>query len=290
MVRMLFLACALLAWQAPDLGALLDRVSEEAGKLARKAPAFISTETLRHRAFFGAPPVGRVGPGPSERFTERVIVSDYTVGPLKGSNSTSLVEFREVVSVNGRKVQPGEGARHALSLGLPSIDDQARKRMLEDFARHLPGAVATDYALMLLYFGSSTRDELLVNLSGQENVGGDDAVVLDWRQQSSGAGELVFAGREASRQRLAGRLWVRKTDGLPLRIWAWAAQRVAGKTVSDEATVDYTMTQHGFVAPASVHHQHFVDRKLTTDNLYTYSQFRLFGTNTEIHFQTQPAQ
>jgi hypothetical protein len=290
---MLFLAAALFAWQAPDVAALLDRVAEEAGLLAQKAPRFFSTETLLHRAVSRPRPLVRAGGAASKpvavKLTERVIVSEYTVGPLKAPASGSLLEFREVVSVDGRKVQSSGTARHALSLGLPSADDQARKRMLEDFAKYTIGAVATDYALVLLSFADGSREDLRITLSGDSRVGDDEAALFVWDQQSSEKGQVIFAGRETARQPLSGKLWVRKTDGLPLRIWVWAAQRVGEYIVRDEATVDYAMTPHGFVAPQSIHHLHIVEGQMTAENLYTYSPFRLFGADSEIRFQAQPA-
>src|SRR6185312_9900228 len=89
---------------------------------------------------------------PAPRLQIRNVLSEYSVGILKDSPSRSLTEFRQVVSVDGRRVQSPESARHALSIGLKAPDDRARKRMLEDFARHGLVDVATDYGLILLAF------------------------------------------------------------------------------------------------------------------------------------------
>jgi hypothetical protein len=49
--------------------------------------------------------------------------------------------------------------------------------------------------------------------------------------------------------------------------------------------VDFVLARSGCVTPASVAHRHFVDDKILTENLYTYSPFRLFATDTTIRYE-----
>jgi hypothetical protein len=209
------------------------------------------------------------------------------VAPLKDSESKDLVEFRQVISVDGRAVQSAESARHALSLGVLSAGESARKRMLEDFAKHGLEDVATDYALVLLAFTNLGQRSLKILPSGEERVGADDALVFAWAQSTPGGGELSFDGNQSARVPLTGKLWARKSDGVPLRVWVWAIQKVSGR---DEATIDYAMSAHGFVAPVSVLHHHLVDGQLRTENLYRYDPFKLFGADTRIQFAKPPDQ
>ncbi|MGA2724277.1 MAG: hypothetical protein ABSG79_17945 [Bryobacteraceae bacterium] len=287
----------LLAAQAPapqlTLPEILDRVAEEAEVLEQNAPKALTQETLEQRALVPPsrfqPRVGQAATvAPKPRLVVREIVSEYSVGTLKESDSRDLLEFRQVVSVDGRKVQSAEHARHALSLGIQSPDDRVRKRMLEDFAKHGLVDVATDYGLILLAFTKRGLANMQLKLAGEARVGAENALVLSWRQTSAAGGELEFFGNQAVRRPLQGTLYVRKSDGLPLRVQAWAEHPDTNRMIRDEAAVDYALSTHGFLMPASVVHRHLVDGRLRIENLYRYEPFKLFSTDAEIKFSEVP--
>jgi hypothetical protein len=272
-----------------DESTLLSRVAEEADVLEQNLPKAITRETLEQRALL---PPSRFRPRagaaalevPTPRLLVREVVSEYTVAPLHESNSQSLVEYRQVFTVDGKAVQSEEKARHALSLGMKSLDDRLRKRMLEDFAKHGLVDVATDYGLILLEFTRKGQAELEIRRLGEDRVGSETAIVFSWRQKSPERGELEFNGRRADRHPLEGRLWVRATDGVPLRVHVWAEHLQADHKLRDEAAVDYTLNSRGFLTPASVLHQHLVDGQLMTENHYTYEPFKVFSADAEIKF------
>ena len=299
-----FLACALNPAQ-PSLPDLLSRVAEEADMLQQNAPKSLTQEILEQRALLPAtrfrPRIGRKATAEVQppRLVVRQIVSEYSVGTLKGSTVQNLTELRQVISVDGRKIQSAERARHALSLGITSPDDRIRKSMLEDFARHGLVDIATDYGILLLAFNKRGLQNMIVVLAGEEQVGTDAAWVLNWQQTSPDAGMLEFLGKQASRLALQGRLLVRQSDGMPLRIQSWsehpqdATSRLPKSwsrhpetthMVRDEATVDYIQSAHGFLTPASVVHRHMVDGLVITENLYRYEPFKMFSADAEIKF------
>ncbi len=78
---------------------------------------------------------------------------------------------------------------------------------------------------------------------------------------------------------------MRASDGLPLRIEAWAEYEQAKRKIRDEASVDYVMSSHGFLTPASVVHRHIVDGQTITENLYRYERVSavLVGFGTQIY-------
>jgi hypothetical protein len=273
----------------PDI---LSRVAEEAELLAQKVPNALAQETLEQRTLrmLWPPPTGNKDDQASELRLARTIVSEYTVAPLKDSESKELVEFRQVISVDGRAVQSAESARHALSLGVLSAGESARKRMLEVFAKHGLQDVATDYALILLAFTNLGQKSLKILPSGEDRVGPDEALVFAWAQSTPGGGQLSFHGNQSARLPLTGKLWARKSDGVPLRVWVWAVQTVTGHSIRDEATIDYVMSTHGFVMPVSVLHHHLVDGQLRTENLYRYDPFKLFSADIQIQFPEPDAQ
>ena len=97
---------------------------------------------------------------------------------------------------------------------------------------------------------------------------------------------------------MRGRLLVRKSDGLPLRIQSssehsqdatqallqvWSGHPPTVR-VRDEATVDYVRSAHGFLVPVSVVHRHIVEDKVMTENLYRYEPFKMFSADADIKF------
>src|SRR5438067_16426 len=121
----------------PQTAEILSRVAEEAEILLQNIPKSLTQETLEQRTLLPPtrfrPRVGKAATEPSKpRLQVREIVSEYSVGTLKEADAPMVCEFRQVISVDGRKVQSAASARHALSLGLKAPGDRARKRMLED--------------------------------------------------------------------------------------------------------------------------------------------------------------
>ena len=225
---------------------------------------------------------------PRPRLVSHEVVSEYSVGPLKNSDSHNLFEFRRVISVDGKAVRTLESARRELTLGMRSQDDAVRKRMLQDYAKYGLVDVATDYGLILLAFTKRGMEGIEIKPGGKDRIGADAALIFDWKQSNSDAGELEFRGRQAVRRALQGRLWVRAGDGLPLRVQAWAEYEESKHQIRDEASVDYIVSTHGFLTPASVVHRHIVDRQLMTENLYRYDPFKLFAADSELKFTTSP--
>ena len=272
---------------------LLARVAEEADAMAQNIPRTLTIETLEQRS--NRPPerfrprAGTTANTPALSSAVRQVVSEYSVGTLQEADSPDLHEFRQVISVDGQPVQTEESARRALSLGLQAPSDRTRKRMLEQFAKHGLVDIATDYGLILLEFTRRGWANLQFGPSEESRLGTYAALVLEWKQLSTTGGELQFHGRRVVHQSLAGRLWMRKSDGLPLRVEAWAELRDGNRSVRDQATVDYVMSSHGFPTPASVVHRHLVDGQVMTENLYRYATFRMFGAQTDIKFTEEPA-
>jgi len=271
----------------------LSRVSEEAALFQENLPKSLTQETLSQKAWmppsrFRSSVAPTVVTPPKPRLVSHEVVSEYSVGPLKNSDSHNLFEFRQVISVDGKAVRSTESARRELTIGIRSQDDAVRKRMLQDYAKYGLVDVATDYGLILLAFTKRGLEGLEIKPAGQSQIGADQVLLFAWKQSGSDAGELEFRGRQATRQALQGKLWVRASDGLPMRVDAWAEYEQSKHRIRDEATVDYAVSTHGYLTPASVLHRHIVDQQLMTENLYHYASFKLFGADSEIKFTEDP--
>jgi hypothetical protein len=267
---------------------LLARVAEEADAMAQNIAKTLSIETLEQRSAgqpararprFGAAPAAHPG-----HLTVRQIVSEYSVGAWRETDSRDLHEFRQILSVDGLPIQTEETARHTLSLGMQSPSDRIRKRLLQQLASFGLVDIATDYGLILLEFTRRGWENLQFGSTAEARLGTSTALVLSWKQRSTAGGELEFHGRQVVRQPLEGRLWMRRSDGLPLRVEAWAEVRDGGHTVRDQASVEYAMSSHGFLTPASVLHRHSVDGQVMTENLYRYQPFKMFRADAAVKF------
>jgi hypothetical protein len=210
---------------------------------------------------------------------------------LNESESRDLVEFRQVVSVDGKPIRSQASARHALSLGLQSPDARVRKRMIEDFARNGLVDIATDYGLILLAFGKRGMADMEFGEEPERQAGAETVRSILWKQMTAAGGELQFHGRQFTRIPLAGHLLVRKSDSLPLAVQVWAESVDSNKLrIRDEALVTYQMSEHGFLTPVSVVHRHLVNGAILTENHYRYEPFKLFSADAEIQFNEVPDQ
>jgi hypothetical protein len=265
---------------------LLDRTTREAEAFREKIRFAISRETLVQRSYM-LPPHSHIAIGAAAlplrpRFILHEIVSEYSAAPLKGSGPPQLVEFRELLTNNGMPAKTPESARRALQQDVQAGDERIRRRILEEFTSLGLVDVATDYGLILLAFTREGLRDLEVTPGDEGFVGAEPARALLWRQTTGGAVE--FRGRKVARRPLEGTLWIRRSDGLPLRISCRLEHPDGKHVLRDDATVDYAAGALGFLTPASVVHRHFVDGEALTENLYTYEPFRLFGAESTIQF------
>jgi hypothetical protein len=278
--------------QQPEIGRMTARLAEEAEVFAQAARAVLSEETLRQRTRKPAPRFKpRIGESavaaPKEEFLHREIVSEYGYSTFKNSPG-ALHEFRQVVSVDGRKVLSVEKARQTLTLGVSSADDRLKQQMLREFEKHgLVGAV-TDFGQLVLLFTKRGLANYEFEFIGEEWIGAEKAAILSFRQKGGGGSLTVFSGREAHRNALQGTIWLRASDHLPLRIRLNSERREGEIIIRTEATVDYDMSAHGCLLPASVAHRDFAVGKLLTENLFQYAAFRRFGAQSELKFTETP--
>jgi hypothetical protein len=276
-----------------SLAPVLSRVTEESAVFQQSIVKALSQETLEQHSWMPPsrfkPRIGQTAAAvPKPRLQTRVIVSEYSVGALKESGSHDLVEFRQVVSVDGVAIRSQASARHALSMGLQSPDDRIRKRMLEDFAKNGLVDIATDYGLILLAFSKRGTADMQFGEEPERQIGADPARCLTWKQLTAAGGELQFHGRQFTRIPLAGRLLVRKSDSLPIQAEVWAESLDNKMKIRDEATVAYRMSDHGFLVPAWVVHRHLINGAVLTENHYRYEPFKLFSADAEIQFTELP--
>ena len=279
--------------QAPDtLTRALNRVSEEAELFARAAPLMISQETLHQHALRGQSRFRpRIGAEALKShpliYQDRVLVSEYGYTTLAGSPGV-VREMRRVVSVDDRKVESVEKARQALTLGLKSDSDRAKKKILQDFEKNGLIGAAVDFGQILLQFRRRNLAKFQFELRGETRSGPDEVLVIAFRQQGGLGGLTIYQGNSANRAELTGEVWVRKNDFLPVRVILVTERKASDAVTRHVAAIDYQRTPFGVLAPAAVKHQEIVDNNLKTENMYEYTPFRKFAAEAEIKFTEVP--
>lgn len=273
---------------APQIERLLARVGEEAEVFRQAAVKLIAQETLRQRAL-QAPPRFRPRAGKAARrpapleYRTREIVSELSYGILRESPGV-LHEFRQVIRVDGRPVINRQQARRRLLGGLRSADDRARHQLLESFARHTLRGAATDFGPALLLFLPHRMADFRFEPAGRARLGAEAAFILRFRQIAGYGALAVYQERELVRQPLEGELWVRESDGLPLKIQLSGRRQQGGQQLTDMATVDYAQSPHGVLVPVSVVRRLYAGDLLLEEDVFRYSDFRMFVADTEVKF------
>jgi hypothetical protein len=260
------------------LRSILARLSKEAAIFTEMAPQMTATETLRQRAVPLAPPHGPAQEAgkdkpPLNKWQDREIVSEYAFASLRGAPE-AIREFRQVVSVDGRQVAAPEAARQKLAAGLASANDRQRKRMLESFEKHGLVGTVSDFGQLLLLFTKQRLGDYAFELFGYARLGTEGTAVVNYKQQKGPGSLTIFEDGKTLHPGAAGRLWVRDSDFLPLRI-TLNSERSEGKSVRrDEAQVDYAKTAQGLVWPVAVVHREFLDGAPVAENVFRYSNIR----------------
>jgi hypothetical protein len=265
----------------------LPTLARQAEEFEAKARMSVATEHLLQRSY-RTPHLGfAIGAAAADPvrsyYIVHEIVSEYTFAALKGDTAGKLLEVREIVERDGLPAQTPAAARKALETNVKAGEQQLRKKILKEFTDLGLVDVATDYASILLAFTGKGQADLDIAPADGEWIGTDPATVFQWQQRSGGA--LEFRGRKQVVRAMHGRIWL-ASDGVPLRITATFEHDEPRHHLRDDATVEYVRTAFGPPMPVSVVHRHFVDGTVLTENLYTYSPFRLFGSQSTIRFDT----
>ncbi len=275
---------------AQEQDPLLLRMTEEAELFAQSASQLIAEETLTQRSakqekrsFF------RVGQSalepPKLVLQERELKSEFGYAQMVQDGDPVFHEARQVVSVDGKTEQPADKARRKLVSGLKSEGDEAKKNLLEDLQKHGLERSATDFSLMILLFRARNLPLLDILFGRLSNAGSEPALVYSFREKNGEGSFTIFNGKEMVHQKLRGEIWLRRSDGMPLRITFGAMLPLPnGAIVQDSGQVDYVRSDSGIVTPAASRYQRTDAAVLVSETLFRYSKFRKFSADSDLKF------
>lgn len=288
------------------------RLAEEAEVFAGAAARIIGVETLEQRALKAPPRRLRIGKDAAAEHTyqKRQIVSEYGFALFHGDDETSRRkesspsggthgagaspgawhEVRQAVSVDGREIKTATKARRTLSEGMRSSDDRLKKKLLEDLEKHGLSGSVTDFGLTLMLFRKRHLADYAFDAPQERFLGTERVRVFRFAQRGGDGAFTVFEGRKALRQPLQGEVWLRASDGLPVRIRLVSLISEPGAPpIRDEGSVDYGLSPRGHMLPLAVVHRRYSGSLLVTENLFTYSGYKVFGAESEIRFDADPS-
>ena len=271
------------------------RVSEEAEAFRRIAPSVLGRETLHQRALKPPPRFHpRVGAAaakaPPPAWKDRDIISEYGFAAMDGAPD-ALHELRQVVSVDGRKVEDTKKAQDTLAKMITTSDDARKREALQQFEKYgLAGAV-TDFGELILLFTRREMERYEFTARGARMLGDTSALVFAYKQlDGPEALTIIDAKRKDQfrRLRLEGEIWARADDFVPVRITVAGTEIEGQDPVREEASVDYAMSRFGALLPVSTVHRELRSGTVIMENRFTYREFQKFGASSDIKFDPQP--
>ena len=186
-------------------------------------------------------------------------------------------ELRQITSVDGKQIARASEAQGALVKLLTASDDQRKKRALEQLEKYGLQGAATDFGQILLLFTRANQERYEITAAGPRLLGTVPTQVFHYRQLDGPQALTVFRGGAATKIGVEGEIWVREADGLPLRITMAATDSSTEKTLREEATVDYALSEFGALLPVETTHRELRSGTEVAENKFTYAGFHRFG-------------
>jgi len=268
----------------PNTADLLDAVANTAAIFTRTSPGLMAQEILHQRGRRGFIRIleqneekrdekaKNVSIKLPQEFRTHDVVSEYALGQI--GDALAIHEIRSVLTIDGRVISAADEARHALTIGFQSPDDQLKRKLLENFERNrLEGAV-TDFGPLILLFAAAKQNNYDFTPGGDHIIGAEPMLAIGYKQVSGSVGLTVFRERTAEVRATEGEIWLRRSDLLPLRITMFTESPLARNvTIRDQAVVDYIPTEFG-LAPAHIHHRQLLNADLLVENDLQYSDYQ----------------
>jgi hypothetical protein len=276
------LACALALRADDSTQKLVKRLGDEAEAFQKIAPQLVGRERLHQRAL--APPHFKMRVGDAAKqpqaadWKEHEIVSEYAFALL----GRQIHELRQVTSVDGKQVAVEKRAADALAKLITANDDERKARALQQLEKYGLRGGATDFGQILLLFHRGSIERYEFTAAGPRLMGTVATQVFLYQQLDGQQALTVYRGNSGTGaptpQRLSvrGEIWVREADGLPVRITMTATDSSSDKTLREEATVDYAMSEFGILLPVETTQRELRAGEEVAENSFSYSNFHLF--------------
>ncbi len=281
------MACAQTASSAPRGAATsaqdtaviraLPRIAEAAERFAANAQQVMGLETLRQRMIHRASAHkeqkrdAALSPAAAQ-YSVRQIVSYYAFTTLRGS--PAIHEIRQVLTVDKETEAKDDDGRKFLRNALLSYDDDAKKKMRQQFEAEGLSGVATDLGQMVLLFDKSGQKNFVFEYDREENIGVARTMVIRYSQKSGPEGVRINDRGKETKGKLTGWIWVRLPDCFPMRITMITSRHDRKLEIRDEAEVDYGEGARGSLLPFAAFHRRYENDILAAEDDFRYSNWQ----------------
>ncbi len=264
----------------------LDRLMHEASLFAKTSCDLVTEETLRQRAIKPVkrqfrPHIGAVDAPVAPEWQTREIVSEYGYSTLSDGG---IREFRKPVSMDGVPLPDRSSAVERLAASIRPGNDSTKRKLLEDFEKLGLVGTVTDFGQLLLLFDGAGQEHFEFGAGQRKLVGTERAIAVDYQQRGGPAALTLWGRGRPLRETMAGQIWFRETDLLPLKIGVVAISGDGNDKTREEAEVEYTRSDFDVITPASVIHREYRTGGLTAENRFSYNPFRKFGSESTLQF------
>lgn len=252
---------------------MLARLGAEADKFERSAYRVAGLETLRQTLPAGIVVSKR---GLQTRVPERnrVIVSQYGYVPVDEKGG-SLKETRSVMTIDGLAWNKPKKGLDGIAQSITAKTDSQRRKLLEDFESHALQGFITDASQAILLFarGNSAKYEFLYD-SAEPDDSGTPMIVYRFQQIEGPEAFRVYEGKQVLTDKIRGKLWVRASDALPMRLGLETVREIQRSKMRDTVVVSYQESEFGFLLPKTVLHEQYENGSLTVLDRFEYSSFK----------------
>jgi hypothetical protein len=276
LLGLLIASIALAQGPTPELTrAALTRLEQEANRFERNAHRFVGIETLRQTQ----PEDTRYGKGPRGTETKlpedtHEIVSEYTYVSTDEPGG-SLKEVRLVLTVDGMKWKRGKKDLSQLANQIGNREAKNRAKTMESYEEYGLRGFLSDAGQLILLFARGGMEKHEFRYDRIDGASGHGPVwVYKYQQIDGGHGLTIYGGKEPIHQRLHGEVWVRPSDGMPVRVTINSNHEVNHIQIRDFTAVDYEMSEWNVLLPSRIDHKQYVDAQLFVIDQFTYTKFK----------------
>lgn len=202
---------------------------------------------------------------------KREIVSQYGFVSLDEPGG-SLKEVRHVLTIDGQQWNRKAKSLASLAQEIAATDDKSKHRQLERFEEYGLHGFVSDLGQLILLFarGGAAHYELRYDHIDEDRLWVYTYQQLDGREALTIYGE----GKEPTRQRMKGRIWVTPATKMPVRISIESEREIEKVLIRDTSIVDYEKSKFGFLLPSKIVHKQYVGPTLYVTDEFEYSEFR----------------
>jgi len=260
----------------PRLNRAMTAVTKQAATFWQEAPNFVGREMLTQKAVDRSkkkPHFRQQTTPPAEKtLTEQQLDSCYAFSVFTTAPE-AILEFRRIVSINGKQTEDAAAARRALGALIASKDNAGRQALLDAFEKENHRGAAVNFGQLILLFIRSRLNQYTFTVEETTAVGNDRARIISFKQTDGGSLKITEPGRKV-RVPLQGELYVREDDDAVLRIAIKVIRADGDLVIRDEARVDYSSNGASTILPATVLYRRYLNNKMYFENTYAYSDWQ----------------